>query len=231
MIILTLFFSTGLSGLLFYILSGNTVEKIKSPGLHLALGTLAGSVIFHLIPDYFSHPASGAITFLLLFLSGLALMNLLRLSPKKSEPEKTGIVALLLGDSIHNAITSFLWISACMAAGHPLYSLVPAFLMHEIPHKLGNFGIMLFSGLSMFRSLMFSTISASFFFSGIALRFLPSTPDMQLFLPLVSGLLSFTVINGIRKNSGGTQGLSRWGWFFSGLLLMGIVSFLFKEFH
>jgi hypothetical protein len=207
------------------------LEKIKGPGLYLALGTLTGSIIFHLIPDYFSHPESGVLPFLLLFLTGLTFMLLLTRLRQNNERQKTGVTALILGDSIHNGITSFLWISVSMAAGHPLYSLVPAFLLHEIPHKLGNFGIMLFSGLSMSKSLIFSLISASFFFSGISLRFLPINPDMRLFLPLVSGLLSFTLLTGILKNTGPTRGLSRWLWLFSGFLLMGIVSFLFKEFH
>jgi zinc transporter ZupT len=228
---LGLFFLTGLSGLLFYFLSGTILEKIKSPGLHIALGTLAGSIIFHLIPDYFSHSESGGVHFLLLFLAGFGFMIFISRLKKDKNTHKSGVTALFLGDSIHNSITSFLWVSVSMAAGNPVYSLVPALLLHEIPHKLGNFSIMLFSGLSQTKSLLLSVISASFFFSGIVLRFISFTPDMRLFLPLVSGLLSYSLISGIKSKSIVYRGFSRWIWLFAGFVLMGIISLLFKDLH
>ncbi len=229
--IIFLFFATGLSGLLFFFIGQKHLEKVKEPGLNFALGTLGGSIIFHLIPDFLSHEESGVRFFLPIFLAGFGFMFLLKFLKRKSALNSDSIFALILGDSIHNAVTSFIWVSVSLAAESPAYMLLPAFILHEIPHKLGNFGIMIFSGLSRKKALMLSAVSASFFFAGISLRFMPAEPDLKLLLPLVSGLLSFTFISGIFRAEKNQKFKSQLVWLAAGFILMGLLTQIFPNSH
>lgn len=217
---------------MFFFLDQKLLERIKEPGLNLALGTLGGTVAFHLIPEFFSRSGSDLSLFLIIFFIGFGSMFLPGLLRKKSDRTGESIFALVLGDSIHNALTSFIWVSVSLASGSPAYMLLPAFILHEIPHKMGNFGIMVFSGLSRKKAMILSATSASFFFSGIIMRFIPAEPDLKTLIPLVSGLLIYTFFSGLfrmAKSPGGFK--SDLTWLAAGFILMGLMAKLFPNAH
>jgi len=228
--ILFLFFLTGFTGFIFYLFNHSVLEKIRRPGLLLALGTLGGTIFFHLIPEYVEHHHSeliyGAFAipgFLVWLIPGF-------LRKDKSEV-KPSIVALIAGDAIHNAFTSILWLSLCMATGRVEMMVVPAIILHEIPHKAGNFGIMIFSGLPRRVAMLLNVFASLFFFAGMVLFSSHIPFNGKIFMPVIIGTLSYTFFSGLYHERPFIRKPGSLYWLAGGFLLMVAVSFLTGGWH
>lgn len=66
----------------------------------------------------------------------------------------------LLGDAVHN-FTDGMIIGASFVSGFGLgFASVLAVIFHEIPHEIGNFGVLIFAGFKKTRALFFNFITA-----------------------------------------------------------------------
>lgn len=228
-LILFLLFLSGFSGLIFYLLGEAYLQKVKTPGLLFALGTLGGTIFSHLLPEYLSEHTTKA--YLFLIVPGFAIWYVPSLFYKKSSSQPS-LIALVAGDSLHNAFTSVLWISLCVASGRIEYTVLPAILLHEFPHKVGNFGIMIFSGLDKKKALLLSVFAALFFFSGLAIVSLGIAASGLYVIPFVIGTLLFTLVSGLLHEKQNIKEMPiLFLWFFAGVFFMLFAGILTEGFH
>lgn len=142
------------------------IEKLMSPLIALSSGVLLGSTFFDLIPESTEHLPNMAF---ILILSGIitffSLEKLLNWhhhidGDHPGEAKVAGYLSLI-GDSIHNFIDGVV-IGGAFLISIPLgISVTIAVIAHEIPHELADFTILLHSGFSNSKALVYNFLSAT----------------------------------------------------------------------
>src|SRR5258706_4429874 len=142
--------------------------------ISLATGALFGDAILHLLPDIFedpSHPLSNSLWILAGIGVSFVLEKFLRWKHEHGlEPEighshhhhaiKPVGRILLLSDGLHNFVDGLL-IGASYLAGRKIgIATTLAVILHELPHEIGDFGILIDAGYSRSRAVLFNFISA-----------------------------------------------------------------------
>lgn len=96
----------------------------------------------------------------------------------------------LIGDAFHNLLDGIIIAGSFLAGPAVGLATTIAVALHEIPQEIGDFGILLHSGLSRARALFLNFISALFAFLGAGLFFLLASQleaINQVILPLTAG--------------------------------------------
>ena len=162
-----------------------------------AAGALFGDAIIHLLPESFEKMESG-LAVSLLVLTGIVAFFILEKfihwrhchvvgSEKHIHPV---VFTNIVGDFVHNFIDGIL-IAGSFLASVPLgIATTIAVILHEVPQEIGDFGVMVYGGLTIRRALFFNFISAtSAIFGAILTLLLGSYIQEQIFflLPLAAG--------------------------------------------
>ncbi|MEO8379389.1 MAG: ZIP family metal transporter [Acidobacteriota bacterium] len=164
-----------LAGLLTLSMSEARVRRLATFFVSFAVGALLGDTFIHLVPEIFAEARGGdALRASLVILAGMLLFfivekllrhqhGLLHRHHHHDEPllrpELAGVN--LLGDAMHNYIDGLL-IGASWLAGPALgISTTLAVLLHEIPQELGDFAILIHSGLSVRKAALLNLASAA----------------------------------------------------------------------
>jgi len=166
------------------------VNKYMFVLVAFATGTLLGTVFFDLIPE--SIALGGSFGFILL---GLILFfgieSFVHWHHHQIEDCKDCLhptaQLTLIGDSLHNFLDGVI-IAASFLAGIPTGIVVTfAIIMHEVPQEMGDFLVLIHSGLSRKKALVFNFLSATFSILGglLAFFFLNQTQNL---LPVVTSL-------------------------------------------
>ena len=168
-------------GLLTLSMSETRVRRLATFFVSFAAGALLGDTFIHLVPEIF-RDARGpeALRASLLILAGILLFfvvekllrhehGLLHRHHHREPIARPELAAVnLLGDAIHNYIDGLL-IGASWLAGPELgISTTLAVLLHEIPQELGDFGILVHSGLTVRRAALLNIASAAVAILGTA---------------------------------------------------------------
>lgn len=181
------------------------VRRLASIFVSFAAGALLGDAFIHLVPEIFERSgAEGTLRSSLLILSGMVLFfvveKLLRrghglLHGHHRHDESSGKPELAImniaGDAIHNYIDGLL-IGASWLAGPELgIATTLAVILHEIPQELGDFGILVHSGLSTRQALLVNATSAAVAILGTATALFASTVAHEtvttVLLPVTAG--------------------------------------------
>ncbi|XP_055692928.1 zinc transporter ZIP6 isoform X1 [Lutzomyia longipalpis] len=174
----------------------------------LAVGTLVGDALMHLLPHAFEaqeeatgHNHSSTWICFGTFMSGLLMFlleNLLSLAggghshgssaedppkpesseeielnprkkPNSEKPLTPLAIMVILGDGLHN-LTDGLAIGSSFAAD-PIMGMTTAFavLCHELPHELGDFALLLKTGVTLKRVIILNIISSALSFIGMGI--------------------------------------------------------------
>jgi len=176
------------------------IEKIKKVSLLLvsfAVGGLFGDAIIHLLPETFKEMGFGLLPSLLI-LSGILLFFVLERFLRWQHcheidcPDHRKDVAniILIGDAVHNMIDGMI-IAASFLTNIPLgLATTIAVIFHEIPSEIGEFGVLIHSGFSAKKALLFNFLSGLTAILGaiIVLVLGPRINDFSLFLlPITAG--------------------------------------------
>lgn len=169
-------------GVLFLSFSKSILEKILLVLVALSAGGLLGGAFLHLIPEAlhgfegrFGHEGS---TFLFLFvLLGFCLFLAMEQflhwhhghhgnhccgDVHHDTPKKSALSTLiLLGDGVHNFIDGLVIAAAFMINIETGIVVTIAVALHEIPQEIGDFGVLVYSGMARIKALFFN------FFSGL----------------------------------------------------------------
>lgn len=162
-----------------------------------AVGALFGDAFIHLIPEAFAKLGDGILVPVLI-LAGILLFFILEKfilwrhchHPTTIEHPHPVVFMNLIGDGAHNFIDGLVVAASFMVAFPVGLATTMAVLLHEIPHEMGNFGVLVHGGLSIRKALLFNFASALLAILGavISLAFGPYIKDYAIFvLPLTAG--------------------------------------------
>jgi zinc and cadmium transporter len=160
-----------LVGLATLSLSEARVRQLTAVLVSFAVGALLGDAFIHLIPEAFRQGA-GTLGPSLLVLGGMLLFFVVEKLVRHQHgplhrfhhPEPGARPALaavnILGDAVHNFIDGVLIAASYLASPALGVSTTIAVLLHEVPQELGDFGVLIHSGLSARQALLVNLASA-----------------------------------------------------------------------
>jgi len=164
-IISTIFVSLiSLVGVFTLALKDEWLKKIVSFLVNLSIGVLIGVAFLDLIPEAQEKAGNSNIFFYVLI--GFFLFFLIekifhwRHCHEEDCPIHSFAYINLLGDAVHN-LTDGLIIGASFFFDFRLGLItVLAVVLHEIPHEIGNFGVLVYAGFKKTKALFFNFITA-----------------------------------------------------------------------
>lgn len=170
-----------LGGLLTLSMSEVRVRRLATFFVSFAAGALLGDTFIHLVPEIFV-VARGRDTLRasLLILAGILLFfivekllrhqhGLLHRHHHHETVERPELAAVnVLGDAIHNYIDGLLIGASWLVSPALGVSTTLAVLLHEIPQELGDFGILIHSGLTVRQATLLNVASAAVAILGTA---------------------------------------------------------------
>jgi len=162
-----------------------------------AAGALFGDAIIHLLPESFEGIGS-SLTVSLFVLSGIIFFFVLEkfihwrhCHVLGSEEHLHPVVSMnIIGDFAHNFIDGVI-IAGSFLISVPLgVTTSIAVVLHEIPQEIGDFGVLLFGGLTVRKALLFNFLSATSAIAGALLVLLAGSHLQEkifFLLPVTAG--------------------------------------------
>jgi zinc and cadmium transporter len=156
-------------------LVGGLVLLLKGDGLRRALevlvpfaaGALIGEAVIHAIPAVAESPGGFGVAASVAMTAGIvsffALEKILHWHHAHFPSEDVihpVAVSNLVGDGLHNFVDGAIIAAGFLASWEVGVATVVAVAIHEIPQELGDFAIMLKSGLTAKRALLLNSLSA-----------------------------------------------------------------------
>lgn len=161
----------GLIGGFVFLFNSKISNILANLSIPFAAGVLLSVSFLHILPEAFEtggHFMGFIIlfTFVLSFLFESTILNLHHHDCGDCEHQKFSPILLILGDTIHNAIDG-----AAIAAAYlvsPSLGVVVAIssFLHEVPHEIGDFGVLIKSGYSKIKAMLVNLFSALSSFLG-----------------------------------------------------------------
>ncbi|OGF18826.1 hypothetical protein A3I35_03695 [Candidatus Falkowbacteria bacterium RIFCSPLOWO2_02_FULL_45_15] len=153
-----------------------SAEKLKKFLFYLvsfSAGALLGDVFLHLVPEL---AEGGALTSVssLIILAGIIVFFILEKLvcwrhchiPVSRQHVHSFAAVNLVGDGLHNFIDGLI-IAGSYAVSFPLGVVTTvAVITHEIPQEVGDFGVLLYAGLTRSKAIFFNFLSALLAFAG-----------------------------------------------------------------
>jgi zinc and cadmium transporter len=167
--------AVSLAGLVTLAMSESRVRRLAVFFVSFAAGALLGDTFIHLVPEIFSRARGGeTLRASLLILAGILIFfvvekllrhrhSLLHRDHHAGELGGRSVIAgvNILGDAIHNYIDGLLIGASWLASPALGITTTLAVLLHEIPQELGDFGVLLHSGLTVRRAVLLNVGSAA----------------------------------------------------------------------
>ena len=193
-IIATLFISLlSLLGIFSLYFKAKQLDKVLFFIIAFAAGSLLGDAFLHLIPEAYEEIQSDSVFLYILLGFGLFFVIEKFLHwhhyhhTGKCRDHVTGQLNLV-GDAIHNFMDGLVIAASFQVSFAVGVASTIAVILHEIPQEIGDFGILLYSGYSKAKALLFNFISALFAVLGAFLGLLFLTEESVLvFLPIIAG--------------------------------------------
>lgn len=161
------------------LLNNKWLERVSGYLLYLAGGTLLGSALLGLIPEASEtlciHDLSLWVLGGILLFFILEKIILWRTCHDENCERQNHAAApmIIIGDAIHNAIDGVVIAASFITSTELGFFVTFSVLLHEIPQELGDFGILIKSGYSRKKALLYNMLSgSSAIISGVAAYFL-----------------------------------------------------------
>jgi zinc and cadmium transporter len=166
----------GLIGGVVFLIKKNWARTLCRYAVPFAAGVLLSLALLHLIPEAAHTLGERAYLYVLLALLGSFLfeqyfVHLHHHEDRQHTMQKASVPLVITGDTIHNFIDGVAIASAYLV--NPTFGLVIALasFLHETPHEIGDFGVMVSAGWSKRRTFIANAISAMATFPGAILVF------------------------------------------------------------
>ncbi|MBC7130334.1 ZIP family metal transporter [Candidatus Bathyarchaeota archaeon] len=184
-----------LVGILFAGLNEKMLQKATTILVGFASGSLLGGAFLHLIPEAASTQAEGSLMPFYYVLVGVIVFFVLekflywRHCHEKSCPTHTFVYMNLIGDGIHNFIDGMIIAATFLVSFDLGFATTLAVMFHEIPQEIGDFGVLVYGGLSWNKALALNFASAVTAIIGALLTyFLTYLQSIEAFLvPFAAG--------------------------------------------
>jgi zinc and cadmium transporter len=181
-------------GVISLLLKENILSKILLLLISFSAGALIGAAFLHLIPE--AVEKSGHSEVYLFVIIGFILFFILekylywRHCHKGKCEIHTFTYLNLVGDGVHNFIDGLIIGSSFVVNINFGFATSFAIIMHEIPQEIGDFGVLVYGGLSKNKALFYNFLSAITAILGTVIGFaLANTSDvfLKLLMPVAAG--------------------------------------------
>lgn len=189
-------------------LSKKRLESVLSILVAFSTGALIGDAFVHLLPEAVSKSGSFTIQIAISVFAGILLFFILEKFLRwrhchdidcKEHPKHLGTMNLV-GDGVHNFIDGIL-IGASFLVSIPLgIATTIAVAAHEIPQELGDFGVLLHSGFSKSKAILFNFLSACIAILGAILALIIGSKAGQFIdfmIPVTAGGFIYIALSGL----------------------------------
>jgi zinc and cadmium transporter len=182
-----------LSGSITLLLDRRTLDKLILPLVAFSAGSLLGGAFLHMIPAGLQAMDSTSLFIWLLagFITFFALEQFLHwhhCHRAAAECKKPLGYLVLLGDGIHNLIGGFAVAGTFVIDIRLGITTWLAAAAHEVPQELGDFGVLVHSGWSRGKALLFNLLSATTFLVGGVIAYVASFHlDVSFLVPFAAG--------------------------------------------
>lgn len=189
-----------LIGIALFALREHVVRRMLLLLVGFSTGGLLGDVFLHILPEMLiSHgsPTRGFLWILGGILGSFIVEKVIHwrhchcsaLPGHEDHIHPMGIMNLI-GDALHNFIDGALIAGSYLVSPTLGFATTTAVLLHEIPQEIGDFAILLMSGFTTRRALLFNLLSGGLAFAGVILvlfgiRAFPWA--QQVLLPIAAG--------------------------------------------
>lgn len=179
-----------LIGVSTFALKDSTLRKILLYFVSFAAGALLGDAFIHLLPEAIKE---SGFTVMISFsiISGIVFFFVMEKIiqwrhchiPVSNEHPHPLTYMNLFGDGVHNFIDGLI-IGASYLAAIPIgIATTLAVVFHEIPHEMGNFGVLLHGGFTRKKAIFFNFLSALIAIAGtVFVLFVGSTEGINPYL-------------------------------------------------
>lgn len=155
-----------LLGVVFLVLKRKSFERIMSTLLALSSGVLLGGAFFDLLPESLNQLPN--LAFIIVIGGIISFFSLEKMlswhhhieGDHPGETKAAGYLSLV-GDGIHNFIDGVVIGSSFLVSTHLGIAVTLGVIAHEIPHELADFTILIHSGFSNKKALLFNFLSAT----------------------------------------------------------------------
>jgi zinc and cadmium transporter len=151
-----------------FLIKEEILEKVIFFLISLSIGALMATAFFHLIPEALELEKENKEKVFLIVIVGFLMFFIVekifhwRHCHEKECPIHSFAYINLLGDIIHNFIDGLI-IAAAFLENFPLGVITTfAVIIHEIPHELGNFGVLVYGGFKKSRAVILNFATAIF---------------------------------------------------------------------
>lgn len=221
------------------------LKKLLLVLVSFSVGALFGSSFFHLLPEAFEQQGFGPAVPLWTLGGLLAFFVLEKFIhwrhchvPVSEEHLHPVVFMNFIGDGLHNFIDGIL-IGAAFLVSVPIgLTTSVAVLAHEIPQEIGDFGTLVFGGLSVKKALLFNFISGLTAVLGVVIVLLigPGVSDIsRQILPLTAGgfiyIAGSDLIPELRKENRLRDSAMQLASILAGLAMMYMLSTAFAHSH
>ncbi len=208
-----------LVGISLFLIRDSAVRKILLYVISFSTGSLFGDVFFHILPelaeegDIFERAMMYVllgvlISFVIEKLIHWHHCHILPAADAHCEHHHVGIMSLI-GDGVHNFIDGALIAASFLVSTEIGFATTIAVILHEVPQEIGDFAILLHSGYTKTKAILFNLLSASVAIVGavIVLLWSASAPSLTgVLLPIAAGnflyLAGSDLIPELHKHSG-----------------------------
>jgi zinc and cadmium transporter len=182
-----------LVGVIFLVVGENILSRILTELVSFATGALLGAAFLHMIPEAFEALGPDSLRLVVLGILSFFILERFLYWRHCHEAEcktHTFVYLNLFGDGVHNFVDGLV-IAASFIAGSSFGIITTlAIVAHEIPQELGDFGVLVYGGLSKTKALLFNLLSALTAVVGGVVGYFISTHAMgfsSMLIPFVAG--------------------------------------------
>ena len=217
------------------------IDRLLLILVSISAGTLFGGAFFHLIPEAVEESGSFSVSISFLILAGIIIFFLLDklIHWKHSHTESSLIHTTkenkpsmaylnLLGDGFHNFLDGLIIAGSYLVSIPTGIATTIAVVIHETPQEIADFGVLMYSGLSKWKALLFNFFSATLAIVGAIVGLILGTQSeifIAAIVPFAGG--AFVYIAGsnlipelLRKNHGLKILLQQFLAFIVGIIIM-----------
>ncbi|MBS7608740.1 MAG: ZIP family metal transporter [Candidatus Bathyarchaeia archaeon] len=226
-------------GLVFAGMREERLNRITVLLVGFASGTLIGGAFLHLLPEALES-GNDATTVFFYVIAGIVVFFALekffywRHCHERECPTHAFVYLNLIGDGIHNFIDGMIIAATYIVAStygsyHLGFATTIAVILHEIPQELGDFGVLVYGGLSRRKALTFNFVSAVTAVAGALITyFLAHAQSIEtLLVPFAAGgfiyIAATDLMPELHKKSHARESLAQ---FLVILLGLGLMAFL-----
>lgn len=184
-------------GLFFFAFHKDTTARYLLYFVSFSAGAILGDVFIHMLPEISAVPdflETASLLILCGIIASFVIEKIIHwhhchIMPDHHHHHPVGIMSLI-GDGVHNAVDGVLIAASFLVSTELGIATTLAVILHEIPQEISDFALLLYSGFTRKKALLFNFLSALSAFAGgfAVLAFNTSIPNLEMYLlPFAAG--------------------------------------------